>query len=275
MNIVKAEIYSNIYCYNDKNEKHKVKKCKIWLINDRETRSEIEGFICDKCDRYYVSSKKFKYLKNKFHKYNFKESIEESYIIKDNLKLSSTSFIEKITTVLKAANKHKEHILTDIYGVIPVLNHDNEIINIETPALYCNSCDRLFILESDFKKLESEGIILCQIITEDYWQKQIDNKMYHLNSESILHKVGYNVSDKENLSQEERRNILKNIIESGLLTRSQVSSHLDYLIRRSKGQKRLQRAIEKWTSDRKFISELKLNLNSVEITKLKVRRKNV
>lgn len=99
--------------------------------------------------------------------------------------------------------------------------------------------------------------------------------MYHLNSESILHKVGYNVSDKENLSQEERRNILKNIIESGLLTRSQVSSHLDYLIRRSKGQKRLRRAIEKWTSDRKFISELKLNLNSVEITKLKVRRKNV
>ncbi|MHA2950959.1 hypothetical protein [Limosilactobacillus reuteri] len=151
---------------------------------------------------------------------------------------------------------------------------DKKIVNFQIPALFCESCQRFFILEPDFEYLNSNGVILCEVVTEDYWKNNEKNR-YQLSSESLLYKMGYNVNGQTNLTVSQRRKILTDIVSSGVLTKGEVCSHLDYLIRRSSGQKRLLNAMKKWQQDRQFMANLDLDFKTVNVNKLQVRRKYV
>lgn len=267
MEYIKLKLGQNIYRYGEHVANHKINKKHLWLLNDRGSYSEIEGFYCDLCQRVYVKDSELVYLKRKFNGYQFNvNSIKENGITKIEV---ARKMITKLQEISRA-----EHNFVDIYAIVPIFTFDKKIVNFQIPALFCESCQRFFILEPDFEYLNSNGVILCEVVTEDYWKNNEKNR-YQLSSESLLYKMGYNVNGQTNLTVSQRRKILTDIVSSGVLTKGEVCSHLDYLIRRSSGQKRLLNAMKKWQQDRQFMANLDLDFKTVNVNKLQVRRKYV
>ena len=59
-----------------------------------------------------------------------------------------------------------------------------------------------------------------------------------------------------------RQKILALLVDNKVLTRSEIISYLDFFINQRKHQYRYEKAIDKWESDREFISEYKSGVYS-------------
>lgn len=70
MEYMKLKLGQNIYRYGEHVADHKINKKHLWLLNDRGSYSEIEGFYCDLCQRVYVKDSELVYLKRKFNGIN-------------------------------------------------------------------------------------------------------------------------------------------------------------------------------------------------------------
>ncbi len=157
------------------------------------------------------------------------------------------------TNIYKCNKKHK---IEQIQAKVEVVNSFGEIIEILCPAGYCQNCNCYFILEEDFERLKKRGIILCQIVSEEIYRTGNSNYSINLKAESVLHQAGYNVSSATNLSDIQRREILKRVVDYELYSISGLCSFLDYLIDKNLQVRRrdMSSAISKWQSDRNFIS---------------------
>ena len=73
----------------------------------------------------------------------------------------------------------------------------------------------------------------------------------------MLHQVGYHVSATDELSTEQRWEILKLVVDSGLYSVSGLCSFLDYLIEKNQRvtTRDMSNAIYKWQTDRNFIAK--------------------
>lgn len=127
--------------------------------------------------------------------------------------------------------------------------------------------------------LKKKGVVLCHIdekeeLVKDYGYDDCD---FELNKESLLHKIGYNVSATDNLLCSKRWYILESAVDFEILTREEICSHLDYLIHRSKGRLHYEDAISKWECDRTHIANYRSNeLETIKAesisTKSRIRR---
>ncbi len=152
------------------------------------------------------------------------------------------------------------------------------IVTENLSAGYCKDCNIYFILERDYLRLKKSGVVLCQLITYEVYtnSKSTNINSLDLKPESLLHRCGYNVSSTENLSQEQRRGILRRVIDCGLYSVSGLCSYLDWLIdRNSRSSTRdMSNAISKWTSDRDYIASYKTdNARLVGIKSLRSKNK--
>lgn len=104
------------------------------------------------------------------------------------------------------------------------------------------------------------GHILCQIETYPNYIKYGPPKDGFSNwrEESILHALGYNVSQAEGLTDLQRKVILERIIDSGAMTKDRVLSYLDFFVRMHGGTSS---ASEKWKEDRRYIAAYNLGSN--------------
>lgn len=83
--------------------------------------------------------------------------------------------------------------------------------------------------------------------------------------------LGYNVNQQANLSQVQRWGILEIAVDEKIMTRMEICSHIDYLIKRSKNKKNFDLAISKWKADRNHISNCVMGSRKVEVGKLTVK----
>ena len=268
MKTVKLKLGDTIYSSRIEKDRHEIQKCSLLLINNRGSYSQVEGFYCSLCKKAY--SDNLDYLKNKFVNYNY------LYISKNDKNLRSKFDLNgKFITKLGNVNAEK-HNFVDIIAIVPVLNPKGKIESVQVPALLDEDCYHFYILEPEIKLLENKGQILCKVVTEEYWksvQKKEDS--FNLKSESILHKMGYNVNSRFNLSTYERQKILRDVISSGVLTKAEICSHIDYLISRSEGRPKLKNALIKWKKDRQFVSNIELDVQKIEATEIMIRRRHV
>ncbi len=210
------------------------------------------------------------YLKRKFLNYRYGNTLELKDINKQKYSLNG-----KFITRLSGSNAG-DHSFIDIIALVPILSTDNKIISRQVPALLCKKCHHFYIFETEIENLEQSGKILCKVVNEDYWASTNKTEaIFTLKSESILHQMGYNVNSQINLKDYERQKILRDAISNGILTRGEVLSHIDYLIRRSKEQISLRNAVEKWKRDRQFVANIDLNLEKFKANEIKIRRRHV
>ena len=92
----------------------------------------------------------------------------------------------------------------------------------------------------------------------------------NLREESILHFIGYNVSENDNLSEDERRKKLLHALNTHAMTKAEIISFLEYLIHRSEGNIRFYNACAKWKRDAEFIRNYALDKQKKIITSFKI-----
>lgn len=268
MKNIKLKLGDVIHSYNGEHDDHVVQLCNLLLINKRGSYSQIEGFYCDVCKKAYA--KNLQYLKRKFSNYQYDSPSEHLEFNEKEYSLKG-KFITRLSDLNISG-----HDFRDIIALVPILTLNGEIISKRIPALLCESCYRFYILETEIKSLERCGKILCRVVTEEYWNSNdIKNAKFNLKSESILYQMGYNVNSQINLRYWERQRILLNVISNGILTKGEVLSHIDYLIKRSEDRMVLSKAIRKWKADRQFVANIDLDLQSYKVEEIRIRRHNV
>lgn len=81
---------------------------------------------------------------------------------------------------------------------------------------------------------------------------------FDLRSQSILREYGYSVSESDGLTESERRELLAEIVDLGLLTISYVVGLLDFFVRTHTSDKYFL-ARDKWERDKEYISSYNIN----------------
>lgn len=208
---------------------------------------------CARCQKIFISESRYEKSKHVLANYEFVKKPIPVH------KLTPRDFITRVNIFHCIC---KGHILKDVKCVVKVLDFEGKLHEVEVPAAYCSICKKYYILESEYQKIKEKGIIICKVVEKGFWSKEHYENRYNLNHESILHILGYNVNAQENISQSQRWRILEIAVDEKILTRTEICSHLDYLINRSKGRKNFEKACSKWLTDRNHI--ISYNINSVQ-----------
>lgn len=167
------------------------------------------------------------------------------------------------------------HKIYDITVALPVLNEDGDINNITVLASYCEDCDRYTITKDVFNNIN--GVLMCQVIdkTSTYYTDGVESDIEIDQHESLLYRYGYNVKTSKNLSTKQRHIIIASLVESGIMTRNQISDHLTMLINRGEKIESWKDATDKWKQDRYYIQSYKTyNLPSVIANRILLQYKN-
>lgn len=154
---------------------------------------------------------------------------------------------------------HNEHHVQNIDASIQVIDKRCNIIKPKVAAGFCPHCNIYFIMEHTYQKLKQMGVLQCRVCDEkSYFSNNMFMNKAKFAHESILMQYGYNVSQKEMLTDAQRRKILSGMVDNNLLTRNDIISYLDFFINQHHGQPKFEKAIDKWEADKDFISEYKL-----------------
>ena len=168
---------------------------------------------------------------------------------------------------------NKNHNIEQIRAIIEVMMPAGTIIGEEVAAGYCRECNLYFIFEADYARLRERGILLCQMISQKTYEQDGHESFIgsNLKPESILHQSGYNVSSSEDLTDLQRQEILRRVIDSGLYSKTALIGFLDWLISRNEkvSKKDMSGALYKWHMDREYVANYSLKAKrGVKVEKL-------
>ncbi len=218
---------------------------------------------CDKCKKnYYTGKYSIEELKQyyPFIRWRISESIWSM--------LGNTQGIDESTDILKAnqigmrdilVRKHlfsctgRGHAVRDIDAVVRVISKVGSIREVCFPASFCLTCNKYFVLEYDYLKIREQGIALCKTMKEEMMNKPTFSE-FDFNEEALIHMYGYNVNSSNGITKAQRHALLGMIITEGIMTRTEICNHLDFLIRlNSKKAADYSEAIGKWRDDRQYV----------------------
>lgn len=241
------------------------KKVTVWLVND-----DLCPICGTKLEPYKIYYKRYNATDSNNVSVNWYEcpNCHKLYCIDcdiENFDFENTNIVLKDTyykqvtfndvIVLSTVRScvSKEHDLIDMVAKIPVVTIYGKITFVDVPIAYCKQCCKYIMLKNDFNNIN--GIIACQIIDKTVNSNQQSNDEIDIKQrESILYQYGYNVKSNSNLSSKQRHIILSMVVESDIMTREQICSHLDTLIERGSKISSWKTATEKWVEDRYYIT---------------------
>lgn len=183
--------------------------------------------------------------------YNKKRTIHEH----DN-KIRVKDFVVR-RSIFKC--RYNDHKLENIDGIISIIDSKGNVSEVKITAGYCPECNVFFIMESTYQTLKRRGTPICRVSDEKaYLTDNAYANGMKLAQESILKQYGYSVSQDEGLTSLARQKILSFLVNNKILTRNEIISYLDFFISQRKNQLRYEKAIERWSEDRDFISNYRI-----------------
>ena len=175
--------------------------------------------------------------------------------------IQAKDFLTRVHIFKCTSDNHK---IRDIKCRVKVMSRNGKIDTYVIPGAYCETCDKYFMLDTDYKRLKQKGILICKVVEKDFWittGKTKDN--FKLNQESLLHMMGYNVNMQAGLSKEQRWGLLELIVDEGILTVVEIRSHLNWLIRRNQNNRNFEDARLKWQVDCEHLENYKTSTTNV------------
>ena len=150
---------------------------------------------------------------------------------------------------------HNQHTISNIDAVLKIMKkRDGKIVDKKVAAGFCAECNTYFIMESTFENIKKYGIPLCRISDEKTYLSNSRIGDIQMAQESVLMQFGYNVGQKEDLSESIRHRILAIIIDNHILSKAEIISYLDFFISQRMSQHKYEIAISKWEKDKEFVS---------------------
>ena len=266
-----------------------------WIIPpaDKKKKTNYQVYYCETCGIYYANYVTYRAFQNKWRLLNPGElpKFEDEYRVwkeaKEKRKIENKAIREMAKTAKEDRRRrkldaqriehdnnlrvkdfvvrrttfkcrHKDHKLQNINATISLINQNGEVKQATIPAGYCPNCNVFFIMESTYQNLILKGTLICRVSDEKaYLSNSTFVNGMQLAQESVLKQYGYSVSQQDDLTSARRRKILALLVDNKILTRSDIISYLDFFISQKKYDNKFGKAIDKWKSDREFISEYK------------------
>lgn len=148
-------------------------------------------------------------------------------------------------------HRQNHSILTKSYAV-SLINSSSYVM---LPVHYCSTCHRYFIggkTLSEYEKCYGKLSILRKKYSDS--SSSINSPFINFNSESLLHRYGYNVRSGE-LTESERRDLLVHLIENHQLSYHEICRTIEQNISLFQGNPHYLQAVSKWRDDLKFIGD--------------------
>lgn len=195
-------------------------------------------------------------------------------LIDDTAKFQSSKRINnnflyiRTISIIKSSHNHStlKHKINNVTVLIDY-NDGNKIKPLKFNIHYCENCKTFFDFHdsfySQYKFIDYNNLIIN--INEVQNDQPINGNYISELEKSLLSKLGYKVG-KSGLIEKERQRILSYAIESGLLSVSEVKSHLEFCIIFFKNKKNMSTSISHWQDDMFFISR---NQNKFNYSKKK------
>ena len=140
------------------------------------------------------------------------------------------------------------HNISSIRLTMPTIS--NELV--EFNANYCADCDTLYIYRSDYEYYRDRyGLPLIQFASQDK-----DSTNEYGAEDSILSLAGYSVSAANNLSAEQRQQILVDLVAAEMITKSRIIMYINWFISHNGKIAGHKNAVDKWKEDLKFMYSL-------------------
>lgn len=125
---------------------------------------------CSKCGKVFGRVTSFDgkpYSRYKFSYEFFKK--EQFYDGKKQIAIKTGDFLTRHNLAWCIKNKHS---MEDITARIRVVDAAGAISECDIPAVRCDTCGKLFLLEAEYQKLREKGVPLCSIVENEYWRKE-------------------------------------------------------------------------------------------------------
>lgn len=229
-----GEVYKGSIHFSCKNE--------YWMITSIPRNGKV-NIMCTRCQK--IRTVFLSAISNDFTRCSTKQSNFSTHIIKAHCLIGLKS------TRSCSINSHK---IKDIIAKIPVKVCGKPTIE-TVPAWYCEVCNVYYILHTTYDGIN--GIPICDVKdfrTGQYISHSSDyDNVVTSNCESILHKLGYNVDQRNELSSQERHEILAQIVTKRQIAKNEIISLLQYYIWRNENNVNMSFAIEKWEEDLDFM----------------------
>lgn len=238
-----------------KNENHE-----IFLISDAREKSDTNFWIHRGFSQTILATlmqglRDFEYKGEKHH-------ICEATILSDAAIdiLGDDTFRNpnKITTVYVYSHKHISNIEQNYTPVTAYVLCANRNMPVPFNVYYDKQGDRYFINETSYLEYAKQyGFPLMKLKT--YAPNSTSFSMADLSDMSTLRLYGYTVSKNEGLTDGQRQELLKNLMDSRLMSKTDILNHIEWLVNTHEGNYKYADACDKWMSDIRFVNQYRLD----------------
>ncbi len=240
------------------------RKQQVYLISDYKNDGLLTLYR-DKIGNYFMSDQNYTegFLRNyHFTSMEIMESLEYTVDEGEPVLVNPVDFITRTNL---ATFRHRK--LVHVTLRFKVVDLDGHILEVYCPAYFCSDCNRYYLMDEDYDRVKNYGIILCRLVNEEYWQDTQNITYRGYNEESVLHTLGYNVTQKDNLSDEQRQRILEVAVDQNTLSKEEVIQFLDFLINSRNSSANMELAVKKWKKDKEHIIQYELDSHPITVFK--------
>lgn len=248
-------------CLSDSNS---LTPCRFMLMHNSDF-CQINAKICSHCQRLFLE-----YPYTHYHLLaSFSEANSSSY----SIKLLTSVFLEKKSSTSSSilssqkrqirfdSPKHtlyickgiiactkKQHTVEPATGVLVGRNDRIILININ----HCRQCDQYFLGYTEYRHYRDlYGILLGNLTVTR--SGSFSGRYSSMADESPLKLCGYNVSQSDDLTPEERKSILKYLIDHNIMTKPQIIDYLNFFINQSQNRSNMDEAVRRWKEDLSWV----------------------
>ena len=189
---------------------------------------------------------RFRYLETVFWKDRCGRMTTEARYPRECPKL----YVYKILSQVSCYKNHKvvqDECVVDLAGAMGK--------TVRLPIHRCLTCGKLFIGVESYKIFTEEyGLMLFERLPDESMKRDQDQYFKNFNSESKLHRMGYNVA-AGGLTEKERRALLISLLENKYMSYLEICADIENAIRIFEGRPNYDAALTKWRRDLRFIAE--------------------
>lgn len=146
-----------------------------------------------------------------------------------------------------------KHHLAGANVLVPTTSGLTVLLN----AIYCADYNRFYISYAEYSYyIEQYKSLLTKFVLNESIQS--NGEFGNLADKSPLKLCGYTVSQERGLTQEERENILYEMISSGIISKPEAMQYIEWFIRFNGNREINHLARSKWESDLSYVRNLNL-----------------
>ena len=197
------------------------------------------------------SNKQFTYKGGKYRVIGCMKNLEfESYA------KTITKFCDPIVpqTVYVFAQKNIAHFHSQNYELVTAMVPCTKSSFPVPISVYYDKLAHTYFINEESYALARERYGLPYLRIRPALSDQLGGKVGGLRAHSELYLLGYSVDAKTGSDTAARRQVLKRILDSGILKRSEVINHLEWLIHTRAGMPHMDNAVAEWKTDLQFVS---------------------